>query len=234
MARIRTIKPEFWTHEDLSALPAETHMLAAALLNHSDDEGYFNAHPGLVKAACCPLREDSVSVQSGLKQLCGVGYIRVGTGTDGKHYGHVITFDSHQRVNRPTESKIKHLVSEWEPSVTNHGVITEPSPPERKGMEGKGKECAPKKEKASSSKPTPLDDSFSVSERVEAWAKEKGHSRLPDHLESFKSKCRAKGYTYVDWDSAFMEAIRGDWAKLSTRDFGGAPVRARARKELGT
>ena len=29
MARIRTIKPEFWADEDLSALPIEEHMLAA-------------------------------------------------------------------------------------------------------------------------------------------------------------------------------------------------------------
>ena len=41
MARIRTIKPDFWKHEDLSALPEITHMLAAALLNHADDEGFF-------------------------------------------------------------------------------------------------------------------------------------------------------------------------------------------------
>ena len=55
MARIRTIKPEFWRHEDLSALPADTHMLAAALLNYADDEGYFNANPKLVEAECFPV-----------------------------------------------------------------------------------------------------------------------------------------------------------------------------------
>ena len=61
MARIRTIKPEFWKHEDLSALPEITHMLAAALLGYADDEGYFNANPALVKSECLPLRESSVS-----------------------------------------------------------------------------------------------------------------------------------------------------------------------------
>ena len=38
MARIRTIKPEFWRDEDLSGLPAETALLAIGLLNHADDE----------------------------------------------------------------------------------------------------------------------------------------------------------------------------------------------------
>lgn len=62
----------------------------------------------------------------------------------------------------------------------------------------------------------PLPPDFGISTRVEAWATEKGHARLPEHLEAFKAKCRANGYTYADWDSAFMEAIRQDWAQLST------------------
>lgn len=144
MARIRTIKPEFWTHEDLSELPEATHMLAAALLNHADDEGYFNAHPGLIKAACCPLREPSVSIPDSLILLVSVEYLRLGTGEDGKRYGQVVTFDDHQRVNRPTPSKIKALPIEWDDSTTHHARLIEPSPPERKGKEqgtGNGKEA---------------------------------------------------------------------------------------------
>lgn len=61
---------------------------------------------------------------------------------------------------------------------------------------------------------TPIPDGFAISDRVTAWAIEKGHDNLPLHLEAFKAKVAAKGYQYVDWDSAFMEAIREDWAKL--------------------
>jgi uncharacterized protein YdaU (DUF1376 family) len=61
---------------------------------------------------------------------------------------------------------------------------------------------------------TPIPDGFGISDRVAAWAIEKGHANLPQHLEAFKAKVAAKGYQYVDWDSAFMEAIREDWAKL--------------------
>lgn len=59
-----------------------------------------------------------------------------------------------------------------------------------------------------------MPEDFGISERVKSWAIEKGHTRLADHLEAFKAKCKANGYAYADWDSAFMEAIRGDWAKL--------------------
>ncbi len=72
MARIRTIKPDFWADEQLCSLPEATHILAAALLNYADDEGYFKANPALVKAACCPLREPSVNVQESLQQLAAV------------------------------------------------------------------------------------------------------------------------------------------------------------------
>lgn len=142
MARIRTIKPEFWKHEDLSALPEATHMLAAALLNHADDEGFFNANPALVKSECLPLRESSVSVQDSLLQLAGIGYIQLGKGTDGKRYGRIVTFDEHQRVNRPTPSKIKAIQIVWEGSSTPHQQVTDASSPEGKGreQEGKGKE----------------------------------------------------------------------------------------------
>jgi hypothetical protein len=138
MGRIRTIKPEFTQDEELSSLPAETHLLAAGLLCHSDDDGYFNANPRLVKAAVFPLREPSLSIHDMLTQLVNIGFIRLGTAADAKHYGHVVKFTEHQRVNRPTPSKIKTLQIQWIDSVSTHGGLSESSLPERKGKEGKG------------------------------------------------------------------------------------------------
>lgn len=119
-------------------------MLAAALLNYADDEGYFNANDKLVKAECCPLREPSVSVHDALTMLSNIGYVRLGKAADGKHYGHVVNFDQHQRVNRKTLSKIKRLEIVWDGSLKPHPQLTEPSRPEGKGreVEGKGKEDA--------------------------------------------------------------------------------------------
>jgi len=63
-------------------------------------------------------------------------------------------------------------------------------------------------------KKTLIAEDFKISDRVRKWASEKGINHLEDHFESFKRKCSAKGYEYIDWDSAFMEAIRENWAKL--------------------
>ncbi|GAB0505006.1 hypothetical protein KU15F69_18860 [Escherichia coli] len=62
MARIRTIKPEFWTDEDMAELSEPACLLAIGLLNYADDEGYFNANPKLIKAAVFPIREPSVPI----------------------------------------------------------------------------------------------------------------------------------------------------------------------------
>ena len=137
MARIRTVKPEFWKHEDLSDLPEATHLLAAALLNYADDEGYFNAHPGLIKAECLPLREPSVSVHESLEHMSRVGFIRLGNGEDGKRYGQIVTFLEHQRINRPSPSKIKKIGIVWDGSPEPHPQITETSHPERNREQGK-------------------------------------------------------------------------------------------------
>jgi hypothetical protein len=140
MGRIRTIKPEFFRDEELSALPADTHLFAAGLLCESDDEGYFNANPRLLKGSIFPLRESSVSIHDMLIQLAGIGYIALGKGADGKSYGRVVKFLVHQRVNRPSPSKYSELPISWGDSLNTHGVLSEDSLPEGKGKEGKGKE----------------------------------------------------------------------------------------------
>lgn len=139
MARIRTIKPEFWTNEELAETSEPARLLAIGLLNHSDDEGYFKAHKSLIKAVVFPLTEPSLSIHECLKQLSKAGYIRLFKGKDGKEYGKVINFDLHQRVNRPSDSKIKPLDTFSECSMKGHGELTEHSPPEGKGKE-QGKE----------------------------------------------------------------------------------------------
>jgi hypothetical protein len=121
--RIRTIKPEFWSNEKLSALSESSHMFAAALLNYCDDEGYFNANPKLIKAALYPIREPSVNIHGMLTELSNIDYLRFGKGDDGRVYGVVVGFTEHQKINRPSPSKIKMLAKFTECSVIVHGQL---------------------------------------------------------------------------------------------------------------
>lgn len=61
---------------------------------------------------------------------------------------------------------------------------------------------------------TPLPEGFGISDRVKAWASEKGYSRLHEHFEYFISYVKRSGKLYCDWDEALMTAIRDNWAKL--------------------
>lgn len=61
---------------------------------------------------------------------------------------------------------------------------------------------------------TSIPENFQISDRVRKWAAGKNQNHLEEHLESFKLKCKSKDYKYIDWDAAFMNAIRDNWAKI--------------------
>lgn len=121
--RIRTVKPEFWRNEDLARLPEFTRLLALALLNYADDEGYFAANPALIRGELFPFVEGSVSIQVGLTELSNVDYLKFYNGKNGRIYGRVVTFTIHQKVSNPSKSKIAPLIDFTEPSVSLQGSL---------------------------------------------------------------------------------------------------------------
>jgi hypothetical protein len=137
MSRIRTIKPDFWRDEALSSVSAEAALLAIGLLNHSDDEGFFNANPKLIEADVFPLRELSSSITVLLRELSKIGYLTMFLGSDGKKYGMVTNFAKHQVINKPRQSKIKGLCSL--PEEYGSDTVDVPLGMEWNGK-GKGKE----------------------------------------------------------------------------------------------
>lgn len=157
MARIRTIKPEFWTDEDMSEVSESACLLAIGLLNYADDEGYFNANPKLIKAAIFPIRDQSGSIPVLMRELSSVGYISLFSGHDGKIYGLVNNFAKHQVINKAKNSIIRELcVLPYE-----YGTDTELLPP---GREGKGKEGKGKTPHIGDEKNSPVDNSEGADE----------------------------------------------------------------------
>ena len=111
MARIRTIKPEFWQNEQLASVGLHARLLAIALLNHADDKGLFLANPQLVRAACFPFEEDSKNVLGSLRDLSRIGYIEV-RDCGGKQVGRICKFLDHQRIDKPQKSKLVDIFAE--------------------------------------------------------------------------------------------------------------------------
>jgi len=81
---------------------------------------------------------------------------------------------------------------------------------------------------------TTLPDGFGISEAVREWAKQNGYTRLQEHLECFIGYAKAHGKTYADWDQAFKNCIRDNWAKLdnSTSQVVGQGLLERTRAAL--
>jgi hypothetical protein len=104
--RIRTIKPEFWSHPVMGRLPEPTQLLALAILSHADDFGYFLADPSIVRGACQPFREDLASIREDLARLSEAGWIEVSEHPEQGKIGRVVNWERHQRVDHPSASKL--------------------------------------------------------------------------------------------------------------------------------
>jgi hypothetical protein len=61
---------------------------------------------------------------------------------------------------------------------------------------------------------TSLPENFGISERVINWANQNGYRDLQKHLDNFILQAQAKNYQYANWDSAFMTAIKNNWANV--------------------
>lgn len=64
---------------------------------------------------------------------------------------------------------------------------------------------------------TSIPNDFVISEKVKKWAIEKKFYNIDKHFDFFVNACKAKGYKYVDWDRAFMNAISSNWAKIENK-----------------
>lgn len=101
MARIRTIKPEFFRHEGLQDLEIANPgmypmMVFEALWGHCDSRGRFEWKPRTLKLDILPFLPFDMAVT--LSILEGAGMLHKYT-VDGKEYGAIHTFEKHQRLS---------------------------------------------------------------------------------------------------------------------------------------
>jgi len=107
MARIRTIKPEFWRHPVLGRLPDDQQLLAISLLSMSDDEGYFRAVPDLIRGDVQPFRDDLAKISRGIEKLSEIGFVDIVEHSEQGAIGKIKNWEKHQKVDHPNPSKLK-------------------------------------------------------------------------------------------------------------------------------
>lgn len=136
MARIRTIKPSFFTSFAMAEHPFSTRLTFVGLWTYVDDEGRGPDDPRLIKGALWPL-DDAMTprkVEGDLTRLANGGQIIRYT-VEGRRYLAVTEWGLHQRINRPTASVFPPPFSDE--YVIPHGALSEDSRGEG-NREGKG------------------------------------------------------------------------------------------------
>lgn len=139
MARIRTVKPEIRRSLVVSAWPYPVRWTFVGLPGYLDDAGRGLDDTRLIKAELYPLDDDMTTrkVEHHLDVIAGQGPL-CRYEVEGGRFLHITSWREHQRINRPTPSRIPPCPLH-EASVSPHVQLTEASPPERKGRE-QGKE----------------------------------------------------------------------------------------------
>jgi hypothetical protein len=172
--RIRSIRPEFWSSEDIAALSWDARLIYIGLWSYVDDNGVGRDVEQLITAALFPLEdsftEASVRVHGALKQL-QTGRQITRYKVAGKPYLHVTAFDRHQKINRPTPGRYPSPTCEdavlteslTESSVSPH--VDAPLGEGEKGRRGEGDSA--KAETAS--RPTPIREEGNAGNVVALW-----------------------------------------------------------------
>ena len=199
MARIRTIKPDFWTDEKLTECSISARLLFIGTWNFADDNGNLDRSAKQIKARVFPLEQ--LDCEPLLQELIAQGLL-IEYSYEERLYLHIQGFNKHQLINRPS----KPTCPLFDGSLRTHGVLT---------TEGR-KEGKVRKEVEA----VEIPNDFNISDEVSEWAKQNNKKNLKKRLDYFKFACKSKGYKKTDWDAYFMQSIMDNWGNIENRDAG--------------
>lgn len=108
MARIRTIKPEFWEDEQVGALCRDARLLFIAIWTNSDDEGLLRWSAPFLKSAAFAYDDDIdvAAVERLMEELTEKYLVICYQPSPQQKIGWVLNFHKHQKINRPTPSRL--------------------------------------------------------------------------------------------------------------------------------
>jgi hypothetical protein len=212
VARIRTIKPEFFTSADVCSLPPLARLLYVALWCEADREGRLVWNPRTFKIRYLP--EDACDIGKLCDALIAAGLlVTYQPEENGETFAYIPTFTTHQQINnRETESRFPEPN---DASVTRGSRVSDASvtPLVRKGREGKGRE--------GNSRPTRMPDGWAVPEDwITEAAKKKPGTDWRSEAERFAAHHSAKGSTFVNWKSAWWTWVSSPYQKTSANGSG--------------
>ncbi|MFJ4284036.1 hypothetical protein ACIPY0_00155 [Paenarthrobacter nicotinovorans] len=167
MARIRTIKPEFWTDGNIVRLSPFARLLYIGIWNFTlCDHGHVADDAFRLKLQILPM--DDVDIEALLAELMAAGRIERVSDEAGRTYLHVKRFGDHQKIDPRWKTRCPACAQkdslalvETPVSLEEHTETPADSPTLPLGREGMGRES-----KKTSSKPSASTDAFNAFWRV--------------------------------------------------------------------
>ncbi len=140
MARIRSIKPEFWVSEQIGECSPKARLLFVGLWTFCDDNGIHPAKVGTLKAEVFPHDDyTKEEVQSLIDELVKNGLVGEFSNRS-TTYWHVLTWEKHQKIDKPSK---KYPLPSDEGSTPIRRMFDEPSGTESSRVDRRGKDIPP-------------------------------------------------------------------------------------------
>lgn len=200
MARIRTIKPEFFTSADIVSLSPLARLFYVSLWCESDREGRLNWNVKTLKMRYFPADDCCIEQLSG--ELIRAGLIAIYE-VGSRVYCHIPAFKIHQVINNresdsaippPEDSRVKVASAR----VTGEG---------KEGREGKGREGASKFDAVAFLKSRDVDDLV-----IKGWLavrKQKDAANTEIAFEAVVNQAKKAGLSLND---AIKRSVESSWA----------------------
>lgn len=211
MARIRSIKPEFWTSQQVMECSPVARLMFIGLWNFADDRGRHPHNAKQIKALIFPSDDITVDAVTGLlAELAEHGLIST-YDVNGKRYL-AITGWHHQKIDRPQDPKYPAPPAFVERSTNDRDSSSNVRDGEEKrGEEGKGESSLRSDSRARASRPSVegsrIEPDWTPTEEDRRQAASEGltGTEIGREAQRFRDYWRAK---------SGREALRADWSAM--------------------
>lgn len=161
MSRIRTIKPEFWTSEQIVECSPNARLMFIGLWNFCDDGGVHPAQLKKLKMQIFPGDDFTTADMAGMVAELISNKLMIEYEVDGASYWYVTGWH-HQKIDRPSKKYPGPPVEIVEDSPNSRRIVDERSATPRDGREGKVREGKVREGSESAREKKNDDDEFLV------------------------------------------------------------------------
>lgn len=225
MARIRTIKPEFPQSESMGRVSREARLCFVLLWTLADDEGRLRGNSRMLASLLFPYDDDAAGLIDGWlaeleREECVERYL-----VDGTAYLAVSKWLSHQKIDKPSRSKIPAPTEGSRILAKPREESSEDQGSKDQGSKDQGGDQSAARKRASRKAPA----DFVASPELLAWAEK--NAPLVDVKKATEKFCDHTFKTaIVDWPGAWRNWLRKDQEALEQRGGRAAPAQARPFK----